>query len=448
MNNTLKFLAAFFRYRGGKRNNFLILIADYSLDLTFQAMVDMEKWKGIERNYNISNQTEYDLPLNNYCAGFTPSKSFQITTYTLILLSSLFGSSLVVAVFYRNKTLRQPVNYFILNMAISDLILPVLILPWQIVETYHDGVWLVDGVLGSIFCKFLWVAWNVNFTVSNFSMVATAVERFHTILFATKPPLMSRKRCLQAIGATWISSVIFFGHYFYGYRVIRYDAVLKCEFQMGTYLDTIEVWKSTWIAYVFLASSSAIVLTVLFSRIILFLYRQKRNLHLSSEIIKNIAKRNRQISYMLVIIVIVFFALLVTDAVLYAVELFLFPIVKVPCLLSWFGHVPLQMVYPVFNPILYYIFSKDYRQGFRELLFCPWSCSNKYESCFHSSVSPHAESSTLNTAQPNNFVSPHAESNTLNTVQRNNFVVENIELQEYEEPRCSNQGQHRQQLSS
>ena len=79
---------------------------------------------------------------------------------------SFTGNGLLVAVFYRNKTLRTTVHYFIVNMAISDLIIPVVHLPWEISSTYHDGLWLVDGVLGTVLCKLVFNAWSVSTVVS------------------------------------------------------------------------------------------------------------------------------------------------------------------------------------------------------------------------------------------------------------------------------------------
>ena len=60
----------------------------------------------------------------------------------------------LLAVFYRNKALRTPVHYFIVNMVISDLIFPVIALPSLISYRYNDGLWLVDGIIGINMYKF------------------------------------------------------------------------------------------------------------------------------------------------------------------------------------------------------------------------------------------------------------------------------------------------------
>ena len=105
------------------------------------------------------------------------------------MLLSLTGNFLVVAVFFRNKTLRTPVHYFIMNMAVSDLIIPVVVLPWKMVEAWHDRVWLVDGVLDSILCKLLPIAWYLSINMSVCNMVVIATERLHAVIFHMRPPL-------------------------------------------------------------------------------------------------------------------------------------------------------------------------------------------------------------------------------------------------------------------
>ena len=97
---------------------------------------------------NTTNETFYFSP---WCSGSWPSKTVEIATCLILMTFFLTGNVFLVAVFYRNKTLRTTVHYFIVNMAISDLITPVIHMLWVISKTYHDGLWLVVGVLGTLF---------------------------------------------------------------------------------------------------------------------------------------------------------------------------------------------------------------------------------------------------------------------------------------------------------
>ena len=135
----------------------------------------MVEVNGSESFPNATNETLFSYAI---CTGPYPSKSVTITLYSISMALSLIGNLLIVAVFYRNKTLRTAVHYFIVNMAISDLIMPLIYLPSAISKTYHDGLWLVDGVLGSVLCKLVYVAWGLSTCVSILNMMGAAASCF------------------------------------------------------------------------------------------------------------------------------------------------------------------------------------------------------------------------------------------------------------------------------
>ena len=57
-------------------------------------------------------------------ANKTVRTTIVISSFVVLFLTSVIGNFLVVVVFYRNKTLRTPVHYLIVNMAVSNLIIP------------------------------------------------------------------------------------------------------------------------------------------------------------------------------------------------------------------------------------------------------------------------------------------------------------------------------------
>ena len=59
------------------------------------------------------------------CSTLVNSKAFKIggtVAFCLILLVSIAGNSLIVMLVYKTTNLRKPINYFIANMASSDLL--------------------------------------------------------------------------------------------------------------------------------------------------------------------------------------------------------------------------------------------------------------------------------------------------------------------------------------
>ena len=161
-----------------------------------------------------------------------------------------------------------------------------------------------------------------------------------------------------------------------------------------------EIFRINSIFLICLISVSALVLTVLYSGIILFLYRKKDNFHLQTEVIKRRAKTNRQTTRMLVIVVVAFYFVWIPYYVVYYCISVSYTIKK-PCSYYLFC-LNLPLLYPVVNLVVYYIFNSNYRQGFRELLRCLWPCANKCNDYFHPSTSPEGENNVYNVGQVNN----------------------------------------------
>ena len=303
------------------------------------------------------------------CNGLYPSKAAQITTYGVVMVLAMIGNLLIVSVFYRKKSLKTPVHYFIVNMAIADLTIPVIVLPWGIAQEYYGSFWLLDGVVGLILCKLVWIAWGVSVAVSILTMVAIAIDRFHAVLFAMNPALISRKTCRLIIALIWIASLLFRAHYFYAIRLVRHHGGLICLFQWDPPSYTEEALKISWISFLGISIFAGLVLTVLYSSTIVFLYRQKNNVHMASEIIKRRAKENRNVTCMLVTVVVIFYAVWIPHQAESLIH-FLRPNRQVPCFFYWLSSYVLAVLYPVLNPLVYYVFNEKYRQGFKEVLCC------------------------------------------------------------------------------
>ena len=76
--------------------------------------------------------------------------------YIFIFLVSFFGNIFLLVVIYKKKQLRRSINYFVFNMAVSDLFNPLTIMTVKIVEIISgSSSWKVDRpwLLGNILCK-------------------------------------------------------------------------------------------------------------------------------------------------------------------------------------------------------------------------------------------------------------------------------------------------------
>ena len=155
---------------------------------------------------NMNLTTMNETIESSSCVDATATKIGQTIALSLILPVSLVGNSLVVLIVYKTPTLRKPINYFIANMAISDLLYPIFWQPWFL-SSLHAKSWLIGGQLGQALCKFVSFSGSVSAVVSTQNLILIAVDRFGAVVFPLRSPLIRSKLCPFFILATWIVAV-------------------------------------------------------------------------------------------------------------------------------------------------------------------------------------------------------------------------------------------------
>ena len=80
----------------------------------------------------------------------TVGKIGKTFAYCLISVVSLAGNILIGIIVYKMKPLRKPINFLIVNMAMSDVLFPIFLIP-PAVARLDAGSWLISGPLGQAF---------------------------------------------------------------------------------------------------------------------------------------------------------------------------------------------------------------------------------------------------------------------------------------------------------
>ena len=129
--------------------------------------------------------------------------------------------------------------------------------------------------------------------VSILTLEVIAVERFISLVFPMKKqPIRSNKVCFIVTILTWLLVAVCRSSHFYARKLIHKGTTPYCVHNWQPAFDHAEAVKLEFtIILVAFSVIPFLLLTSLYSAIIISLHRQKRNLHLASEATKRRAKK-------------------------------------------------------------------------------------------------------------------------------------------------------------
>ncbi|KAL9974616.1 hypothetical protein ACROYT_G011674 [Oculina patagonica] len=115
------------------------------------------------------------------------AKVCKTLAYCLLLVVSLMGNTLIIMVVYRDDKMKTTTNLLIVNMAVSDLLVPIFAMPRANVEILYGNLrWLIDGGFGEALCKLTAFFQDISTAVSVQTLVAIAFDRFYAVWFPLK----------------------------------------------------------------------------------------------------------------------------------------------------------------------------------------------------------------------------------------------------------------------
>ncbi|XP_076467554.1 cholecystokinin receptor type A-like [Babylonia areolata] len=136
--------------------------------------------------------------------GVPVGMQVQVPVYVAIFVLSVVGNVLVVVTLAQNKKMRTVTNVFLLNLAVSDLLLAVFCMPFTIIPLL-----LRSFVFGEVMCVLIRYVQGLSVAVSCFTLVAISLERY----FAICRPLQSRSwqtrsHAYRSIAVCWLLAAV------------------------------------------------------------------------------------------------------------------------------------------------------------------------------------------------------------------------------------------------
>ncbi|KAM6940376.1 alpha-1A adrenergic receptor [Xenentodon cancila] len=123
---------------------------------------------------------------------------------SVFILVAIVGNILVILSVVCNKHLQTVTNIFIVNLAMADLLLSIIVLPFS-ASLEVLGCW----VFGRIFCN-IWAAVDVLCcTASILSLCSISIDRYIGVKYCLKyPSIMTERRAVAILVLVWVSSTV------------------------------------------------------------------------------------------------------------------------------------------------------------------------------------------------------------------------------------------------
>ena len=336
--------------------------------LKYRQRIFIAAWLKLVLSKMFTNFTNDLLRSQENCASSADSSSLKTGKLILlssILICSLVGNVLIITLVRLREELRRTMNSFIVNMAVSDIIIPILLMPFSLRGIATDSSnfqWPIRGKPGLIFCKLNVFLVAVSITVSVQSLLWMSVDRFMAVVMPLKAHLISSRFRAFAITSTWIVALIINSTDLLTTKLVENDGHLYCIREN----ITSALLKALGYGRVFLVSIAPfLVITSLYSVIAVKLRSQNKNLRCTAAKENDERKRN---AIKMSICIIITYNICVLPYMIFAMTYV--SGAKLPCLVyGLFGFFTVLGIYlsSTANPVICFIFVKSYRRGLRGL---------------------------------------------------------------------------------
>ena len=304
------------------------------------------------------------------CYNPTAEKIGQTVAYCLIFLVSLTGNTVIGIIVYKTKAMRKPINFFIVNMAMSDLLFPIFVIPREIQKLHIDS-WQIGGPLGQALCKLVHFLSDVSLIVSVQSLVLIAVDRFGAVVFPLRSPLISSKLCPFFILATWIVALAFFSPFLFAYKLVEYPEGLECVLPWNEVFGESSFFRNYIVAYLLVFHLIPLLLIAI---LYIIIYTKLKSHKIPGEQSTNTGKqrlqRERNVLKMAIAIVLGFAVCSMPYVMFMLLLFFASDFMKWSCGFQYFIIVAFFMARAncAINPCICFIFSSNYRRKLKTLL--------------------------------------------------------------------------------
>ncbi|KAM6986495.1 neuropeptide FF receptor 1 like 1 [Aplochiton taeniatus] len=305
-----------------------------------------------------------------------------IFCYGLILMLCVGGNMLVSLVIIQNRNMRSVTNLFILNLAISDLLIGVFCVPTTLIDNLVSG-W----PFGQITCTMSNLVQGMSVSASVFTLVAIAIDRFSGIVY----PFRHRMRPATAfltIVFIWVLAFVIICPLAATLTVIRLeDTYMVHDNHTYPVFVCFENWPRpqirqiyTMVIFVHVYLAPLLAISIMYGCIAAKIYPNLRKVGVGHTRRARCQNRSKVIKMMILVAVLFMVSwlplwtlMLLTDysdmnkQQIDFLSSYLFPVAH------W-----LAFFNSGINPIIYGFFNENFRRGFQAVMACGVCNSTKF----------------------------------------------------------------------
>uniref|UniRef100_A0A3Q3FJH2 D(3) dopamine receptor n=1 Tax=Kryptolebias marmoratus TaxID=37003 RepID=A0A3Q3FJH2_KRYMA len=159
-----------------------------------------------ERLWNESGGFERDEQNGSWAAEAAEADgeecNYYAMLYSLLILAIVFGNVLVCLAVLRERSLQTTTNYLVVSLAVADLLVASLVMPWAVYLEVVGGAWLFSRLYCNVF-----VTLDVMMcTASILNLCAISIDRYTAVVMPVlyNTTHRSRKRVFAMIATVWV----------------------------------------------------------------------------------------------------------------------------------------------------------------------------------------------------------------------------------------------------
>ena len=315
----------------------------------------------------MNNSSIVDFEAQSTCSNVVSTLLTSVISF--VSVSAFVGNILVTAIFLINTTIRTSTNYFIVNMAVSDLLSTLTNWPVYVMDGMLSRKYVIRDPMALILCKLGLYSRAVSQAVSILSLELIVVDRFIAIVLPFQSIRITRRPRAVLLLFSWIFPLSTLFPFAWFAEIVQEGRQTFCKFSSSW--STMELSTFYTVGFLVFYFIPFILITVLYSKIMKCL-KQRRPMDQNRQNSIRIQNRQQnQIVMKVFISIVAAFFLCWTPLCVYIVLLVVLPslFAKDACKLF------LGLFYYVFpslsaaiNPMILFVSSSRFSNLLKEML--------------------------------------------------------------------------------